>query len=220
MKFTRRQAAGALYRRAGSRPGQCADRRALPARAPRSPCRVGRSGRCRHYRRLRPRFRRAAQTRQHPPGRYGLSRRATATWSGIAGASRSSFLRDTGISTWWRTWCAKLTPRESRSTPGSIDFYESQNGAAFREHPEWAQLNAEGKPTNSEKLLDNDKLPVARLSQHLDVPRAAARIYRSMAAAADRGIGLRLTPSTASITIMSATAAMSRPTATASAITA
>ena len=40
-----------------------------------------------------------------------------------------------------------------------IDFYESQNGAAYREHPEWAQLNAEGKATNSEKLFDRDKLP-------------------------------------------------------------
>jgi uncharacterized lipoprotein YddW (UPF0748 family) len=40
-----------------------------------------------------------------------------------------------------------------------IDFYEGQNGAAYRAHPEWAQLNAEGKATNSEKLLDNDKLP-------------------------------------------------------------
>ena len=42
-----------------------------------------------------------------------------------------------------------------------IDFLEGQDGAAFRQHPEWAQLNAEGKPTNSEKLLDNDKLPSA-----------------------------------------------------------
>jgi uncharacterized lipoprotein YddW (UPF0748 family) len=40
-----------------------------------------------------------------------------------------------------------------------IDFYEGQNGAAYREHPEWAQLNAEGKATNSEKLLDRDKFP-------------------------------------------------------------
>ena len=40
-----------------------------------------------------------------------------------------------------------------------IDFLEGQNGAAFREHPEWAQLNAEGKPTNSEKLLDNQAPP-------------------------------------------------------------
>jgi uncharacterized lipoprotein YddW (UPF0748 family) len=36
-----------------------------------------------------------------------------------------------------------------------IDFFEGQNGAAFHEHPEWAQLNAEGLPTNSEKLLGN-----------------------------------------------------------------
>jgi len=41
-----------------------------------------------------------------------------------------------------------------------IDFYEGQNGAAFREHPEWAQLNAEGNPTNSEKLLNSEKLPI------------------------------------------------------------
>jgi uncharacterized lipoprotein YddW (UPF0748 family) len=40
-----------------------------------------------------------------------------------------------------------------------IDFYESQNGAAFRAHPEWAQRNAEGSSTNSEKLLDADNLP-------------------------------------------------------------
>ena len=42
-----------------------------------------------------------------------------------------------------------------------IDFYEGQNGAAYREHPEWAQLNAEGKPTNSETLLNPEKLPIA-----------------------------------------------------------
>ena len=42
-----------------------------------------------------------------------------------------------------------------------IDFYEGQNGAAFRQHPEWAQLNAEGKPTNSETLLNSDKLPTS-----------------------------------------------------------
>jgi uncharacterized lipoprotein YddW (UPF0748 family) len=41
-----------------------------------------------------------------------------------------------------------------------IDFYEGQSGAAFREHPEWAQLNAEGQPTNSEKLLNSEKLPI------------------------------------------------------------
>jgi uncharacterized lipoprotein YddW (UPF0748 family) len=40
-----------------------------------------------------------------------------------------------------------------------IDFYEGQNGAAYREHPEWAQLNLEGTATNSEKLFDRDKLP-------------------------------------------------------------
>jgi len=33
-----------------------------------------------------------------------------------------------------------------------IDFLEGQDGAAFRQHPEWAQLNAAGKPTNSESL--------------------------------------------------------------------
>ena len=38
-----------------------------------------------------------------------------------------------------------------------IDFLEGQNGAAFRQHPEWAQLNADGQATNSEKLLDNQK---------------------------------------------------------------
>ena len=42
-----------------------------------------------------------------------------------------------------------------------LDFYEGQNGAAFREHPEWAQLNAGGKPTNSEKLLNSEKQPIA-----------------------------------------------------------
>lgn len=41
-----------------------------------------------------------------------------------------------------------------------IDFYEGQNGAAFREHPEWAQRNAEGQSTNSEKLLNDEKLPL------------------------------------------------------------
>jgi uncharacterized lipoprotein YddW (UPF0748 family) len=40
-----------------------------------------------------------------------------------------------------------------------IDFHEGQNGAAYREHPEWAQLNAEGKATNCEKLFDSEKLP-------------------------------------------------------------
>ena len=35
-----------------------------------------------------------------------------------------------------------------------IDFSEGENGAAFREHPEWAQVSAEGKRTNSETLLD------------------------------------------------------------------
>lgn len=40
-----------------------------------------------------------------------------------------------------------------------IDFYESQNGVAYREHPEWAQLNAEGTATNSERLLDKERLP-------------------------------------------------------------
>lgn len=34
------------------------------------------------------------------------------------------------------------------------DFNEGENGAAFREHPEWAQLNPEGKRTNTELLLD------------------------------------------------------------------
>jgi len=42
-----------------------------------------------------------------------------------------------------------------------IDFYEGENGVAYRRHPEWAQLNAEGKPTNSETLLNNAKLPIA-----------------------------------------------------------
>ena len=40
-----------------------------------------------------------------------------------------------------------------------IDFYESQNAPAYREHPEWAQLNAGGTATNSEKLFDSEKLP-------------------------------------------------------------
>jgi uncharacterized lipoprotein YddW (UPF0748 family) len=42
-----------------------------------------------------------------------------------------------------------------------IDFYEGDNGVAFREHPEWAQLNADGKPTNTETLLNSEKLPIA-----------------------------------------------------------
>jgi uncharacterized lipoprotein YddW (UPF0748 family) len=42
-----------------------------------------------------------------------------------------------------------------------IDFLEGQDGAAFRQHPEWAQLNAEGKPTNSETLLNSEGLPIA-----------------------------------------------------------
>ncbi len=33
-----------------------------------------------------------------------------------------------------------------------IDYMEGENGAAFREHPEWAALNAAGKPTNHEIL--------------------------------------------------------------------
>jgi uncharacterized lipoprotein YddW (UPF0748 family) len=33
-----------------------------------------------------------------------------------------------------------------------IDFLEGQDGAAFRQHPEWAQLNAAGKLTNSESF--------------------------------------------------------------------
>lgn len=33
-----------------------------------------------------------------------------------------------------------------------IDFMEGENGAAYREHPEWAMLNREGKPTSSETL--------------------------------------------------------------------
>jgi len=33
-----------------------------------------------------------------------------------------------------------------------IDFLEGQDGAAFRQHPEWAQLNAAGKPTDSESV--------------------------------------------------------------------
>ena len=35
-----------------------------------------------------------------------------------------------------------------------IDFSEGENGAAFRAHPEWAQLSTEGKRTNTETLLD------------------------------------------------------------------
>ena len=42
-----------------------------------------------------------------------------------------------------------------------IDFYEGDSGVAFREHPEWAQLNADGKPTNTETLLNSEKLPIA-----------------------------------------------------------
>ena len=42
-----------------------------------------------------------------------------------------------------------------------IDFHEGENGAAYRTHPEWAQLNAEGKPTNSEKLLNSERAPIA-----------------------------------------------------------
>ena len=33
-----------------------------------------------------------------------------------------------------------------------IDFFESPNGPAYREHPEWAMLNANGEPTTSETL--------------------------------------------------------------------
>lgn len=33
-----------------------------------------------------------------------------------------------------------------------IDYMEGENGAAFTEHPEWAMLNAHGKPTNQEIL--------------------------------------------------------------------
>jgi len=33
-----------------------------------------------------------------------------------------------------------------------VDFLEGANGAAFREHPEWAQLNPDGETTLSEKL--------------------------------------------------------------------
>lgn len=33
-----------------------------------------------------------------------------------------------------------------------IDFMEGEEGAAFREHPEWAMLNPAGKPTNHEIL--------------------------------------------------------------------
>jgi uncharacterized lipoprotein YddW (UPF0748 family) len=32
------------------------------------------------------------------------------------------------------------------------DFVEGENGAAVREHPDWVQLNPDGKPTNSERL--------------------------------------------------------------------
>ncbi len=34
------------------------------------------------------------------------------------------------------------------------DFMEGQNAAAFREHPEWAQLSPEGKLTNTEPLFN------------------------------------------------------------------
>jgi uncharacterized lipoprotein YddW (UPF0748 family) len=33
-----------------------------------------------------------------------------------------------------------------------VDFVEGENGAAFREHPEWAQLNPDGKTTATETL--------------------------------------------------------------------
>ncbi|MBC8063201.1 MAG: hypothetical protein H7Y17_00100 [Chlorobia bacterium] len=33
-----------------------------------------------------------------------------------------------------------------------IDYYEGEQGAAYREHPEWAALDAKGKPTCEEKL--------------------------------------------------------------------
>jgi uncharacterized lipoprotein YddW (UPF0748 family) len=33
-----------------------------------------------------------------------------------------------------------------------IDFYEGENGVAYREHPEWAMLDAHGSPTNQETL--------------------------------------------------------------------
>lgn len=33
-----------------------------------------------------------------------------------------------------------------------IDYYESENGAAYRLHPEWAALNAHGLPTSEETL--------------------------------------------------------------------
>ena len=40
-----------------------------------------------------------------------------------------------------------------------VDFLEGANGAAFREHPEWAQLNADGETTLSEKLGKKNPYP-------------------------------------------------------------
>jgi len=34
------------------------------------------------------------------------------------------------------------------------DFHDGENGPAFKEHPEWAQLNPDGRTTNTEMLLD------------------------------------------------------------------
>jgi uncharacterized lipoprotein YddW (UPF0748 family) len=33
-----------------------------------------------------------------------------------------------------------------------IDFYEGENGVAYKEHPEWAMVDAHGQPTNTETL--------------------------------------------------------------------
>ena len=33
-----------------------------------------------------------------------------------------------------------------------VDFYEGSKGEAYKQHPEWAMLNAKGEPTNSEVL--------------------------------------------------------------------
>ena len=40
-----------------------------------------------------------------------------------------------------------------------VDYMEGANGAAFREHPEWAQLNPDGETTLSEKLGKKNPYP-------------------------------------------------------------
>lgn len=42
--------------------------------------------------------------------------------------------------------------REMQLHAWLIDFFEGENGAAYREHPEWAMANAKGQPTNTEIL--------------------------------------------------------------------